>query len=60
MKAAVDPRIASGDVVTVVGKLLAGRESRRFAHDLVALDNELCAVIIMNDPFSAQERDGSF
>ena len=51
--------IAIRDMVAVVGKLLAGREARRFADDFVAFDDQAAAVAVDHDPFAAQEPDGA-
>ena len=58
VKTPVGARVAAGDVVAVVGELLAGSEARGLAHDLVALDHELVAVLVLHDPFAAEERHG--
>ena len=60
VKAAAGNRIFIGHVVAVVGEFFAGRESRRLADDLVAFDDHLAAVAVLDDPFAAQERDGVF
>ena len=59
VEAAVRTRVEAGDVITVVGKLFARREPRRFADDLVALDHEPRAIGMDDDPFSAKERDAA-
>ena len=60
VKAAMAARVAASDVVTVVGKLFAGSESRRFTHDLVAFDYELVAILIIDDPLAAKQGDRVF
>ena len=55
MKTSMGARVAAGDVVAVVGELLAGREARSLAHDLVALDDEFLAVAVLHDPFATEE-----
>lgn len=51
--------IAACHMVAVVGKMFAGREVRRLAHDLIAFHHQLAAVGVKNDPFAAKERDGA-
>ena len=51
-------RIAAGHVITVIGKVLARCEARGFAHDLVALDDELAPIGMFDDPFPSEECDG--
>ena len=58
MVAAVRARVAAADVIAVVGKLFAGRESRGFADDPVALDHEPAAIGVQDDPFAAEQGDG--
>lgn len=50
--------IAAGDMVTVVGKLFPGRETRGFAHDFVAFDHEPFAIGMQDDPFAAEQDYG--
>ena len=57
VKASVCDRVASCDVITVVRKFLAGRESRSFADDLVSFDDELAAVGMGDHPFASEKRD---
>lgn len=57
MKTAERARVGGGDMVAVVGKLFAGREARGFAHDFIALDDEVIAIAVLNNPFAAEQRD---
>lgn len=57
VKTPVRDGVTSRDVITVVGKLFAGREARRFSDDFVTFDHELVAVGVDHDPFSAQQGD---
>ena len=50
-------RGAGGDMIAVVGKLFAGSQTRSFAHDFVALDHELTAVGVHDDPFPTEKSD---
>ncbi len=58
VKTPAGARVATGDVVAVVGKLFAGGEARGLADDLVAFDYELVAVVVLHDPFAAEEGHG--
>ena len=58
METAVSARVVAGHVIAVIGKLLARREARGFADDLVALDHEAAAVGMEDHPFAPEERDG--
>ena len=58
VKAALSPRIERSNVETVVGKLLAWSESRALADDFIALDDELGAISMGDDPLPAQQRHG--
>src|SRR3954471_14544760 len=49
VKTAMRRRIAARHVVTVVGKLFAGREPRGLADNLVAFNHELRAVRVLHD-----------
>lgn len=51
--------VGPGDMVTVVGKLLARLEPRRFSDDPVALDDQLRTVGVLHNPFTAEQRDGA-
>ena len=42
-------------MVTVVGELLAGGEAGGLADNLVALDDKLAAVRVLDDPLAAQQ-----
>ena len=57
VKRPVHGRAATGDVIAVVREMLAGREARRFAHNLVPLDDQLAAVLMANDPLATEQRD---
>lgn len=59
VKTSVCTRIAPRHMVAVVGKLLAGREARRFPDDPVAFDHQTRAVRVQYDPFAAQQCDAA-
>ena len=59
VKTPVDAGINAGHVITVVGKLLAGCETRGFADDFVALNDQLFAVVVLNHPFSSEQCDNA-
>ena len=59
MKTPINPRLHTGDVVTVIGKFLAWTEPRRFPDDPVALDHEAAAVVVLENPFSAEQGDNA-
>ncbi len=59
VKTPVRDRIDACDMVTVIGKLLPGCESRSLAHNLVTLDHQPRAVAVNDDPLPAKERDVS-
>ena len=58
MEAPRGPGVATGYVVTIIGKGLAGREPRCLADNLVALDHQAAAIGVLDDPFAAEEGDG--
>ena len=58
VKTSVGPSIASSHVVAVVGKMSAGCEAGGFAYDLIAFDDELSAVGVLDHPFAAEKSDG--
>src|SRR6188768_3187415 len=58
MKGAVRPRIAGADMVAVVRKFFSGRQGGGFAHDFVALDHQLRAIRVLDDPLAAEECHG--
>jgi hypothetical protein len=49
--------IDAGDVVTVVGKVFAGRKARGFPDDPVAFDDQMRAVGVVDDPFATEQGD---
>lgn len=59
VKTSVRDRIAARDMVAVVGKLFARRESRCFADNLVAFDDELAAIGVNDHPFAPEQSDGA-
>jgi len=59
MEAAMGAGVAGGNVVAVVGKMLARRQPGRLADNLFTLDDELGAVGILNHPFAAEQGDDS-
>lgn len=56
VKAAARDRVHPGDVVTVVGKLLAGGEPRGLTDNSLALDHQLAAILVFDHPLSAEQR----
>ena len=60
METAAGNGVFVGDVVAVVGKFFAGRETWGLADDLIAFDDHLTAVAVFDDPFATQECDGVF
>ena len=56
METAVGRRVATGDVVTVVRKLLARPDPRCLAHDLVAFNDQTSAVRVNHHPFTSEQR----
>lgn len=50
--------IFAGHMVAVVGKFFTGRDTRGLSDDLVALDDEVAAILVLDDPFAAEEGDG--
>lgn len=54
METPVCDRIAASDMITVVGKLFTRRQSRCFAHDLVAFDDELTAIGVNDHPLAPE------
>ena len=59
MKAALRTRAAPGDVIAVVGKMLAGSEAGSLADDLLAFDDQVAAIRLKNRPFSSEKGDGA-
>lgn len=59
MKATVSRRIQSRYVIAIVGELFSRREVRRFADNLVALDDDVTSVAVKYDPFPAKQGDGA-
>lgn len=57
VEAAGGARVDAGDVVTVIGKVFAGRKARGFADDAVALDDQMRAIGVVDHPFAAEQRD---
>ena len=57
VKTSVDHRIAARDVVAVVGKLLARRQSGSLTHNFVALDHQASAIAVHHDPFAPEQGD---
>src|SRR5664280_246773 len=55
MKAALGTRAAPGDVIAVVGKMLAGSEAGSLADDLVALKHQTAAVRLKDHPFAPEQ-----
>src|SRR5271165_1049438 len=58
VEAPLDAGVFAGDVVAVVGELLAGGQARGLAHDLVALDHLAGAVAGFDHPLAPEQRDG--
>ena len=56
METAVSRRVAAGDVVTVVRKLLAGSDPRCFSNDLVAFNDQTRAIRVNHYPFTSEQR----
>ena len=52
MEAPRGPGVATGYVVTIIGKGLAGREPRCLADNLVALDHQSGVIRVFNHPLS--------
>ena len=52
-------RVATGDVVAVVGERFSRWNSRGFAHDFIPFDDEAFAVDLFDYPFPAKEFHGS-
>jgi hypothetical protein len=59
MKDALCPRPAAGDVVAIVGKMLAGGQAGSIANDFIAFDHQLLAVRLKDHPFASEQRDGT-
>ena len=59
MKTAMGHGIAVGNMIAVIGKVLARIEAGCLAHDLVAFDHQLGRVSVFDDPFAPQQRDGA-
>ena len=57
VKATLSSRVGAGDVIAVIGKLLARGEPRSFADDLVTFDHELAAIGMHDYPFAPEEGD---
>lgn len=51
--------IDAGDMIAIVREMLAGGEAWSFANDLVALDDQVRAVGVVDHPFAAKQRDGA-
>ena len=47
--------VLAGDVVTVVGEVLAWLQDGSLAHYLVPLDDDFCAVLVLDEPFPSEE-----
>ncbi len=56
MKAPVRRGVTARHVIAVVGKLFPWSQSRGLAHDLVALNDQSCAIGMEHDPLSAEQR----
>jgi len=50
-------RIAAGHVITIVGKLLTRSQTRSFADDFVAFDNQMVAIAVLDHPLTAEQGD---
>ena len=57
VEGAVRAGVAGGDVIAVVGKMLAGRQARPLADDLIPLDDKVAAVGLLDHPFAAEQGD---
>ena len=55
VKTPVGSGIAGGDVIAIVRKVSAGRETGSFADNFVALDNQLSPVGVFDHPFAAEQ-----
>lgn len=60
VEATAGSRIATADMITVIGKLFARGEAGRFADDLVAFDDQAGAVVVLYHPFSTEQSNGVF
>ena len=49
--------VAGGDMIAIVREMLAGRQARRLADNLVPLDDEATAIGLLDHPFSAEQGD---
>lgn len=52
-------RVDASDVVAVIGKVFAGRETGSFTDDFVPLDNQMGAIGVVDHPLAAEQRDGA-
>jgi hypothetical protein len=57
MKTAHHLRIATRDMVAVVSERPSGRNLRSFAHDFIALNDDLLSIGLIYNPFSSKEFD---
>ena len=60
METAVGLGVDARDVVAIVGKLLAGGESRSLTNDLISFDHEARAIGVNYDPLAAEQGDNPF
>lgn len=57
VKTTAHGRICAGHVIAIVGELLARLNSRGLANNFVALNHEVAAVWVGEDPFATEEGD---
>lgn len=60
METSVGDRVATGDVIAVIGKLFPGRKTGRFANNFITLNHELAAIRVRDHPLASEQRDGAF
>ena len=57
VKTAARDRVATGDVIAVIGELFSRRDAGSFANNFIAFDHKLAAIGVGDHPFASEQRD---